>query len=81
MWRGKLKDLVIEDFIDKRFFDAGHRNALSLGDNQNIVDEGVCVRVDGLRPYILKAKSPKFLEHETALLDKGEEDLESAQSV
>lgn len=80
MWRGKLKDLVIEDFIDKRFFDDGHRQCLSLGDNKDIVDEGVCVRSDGIRPYILKAKSPKFLEHETALLDTGAEDLESAQS-
>lgn len=81
LWRGKMKDLVIEDFIDIRFFENGYRHCLSLGGDQNIVDEGVCVRADGLRPYILKAKSPKFLEHETALLDTGEEDLESAQSI
>ncbi len=80
MWRGKLKDLVIEDFIDKRFFEGGYRHCLSLGENKEIVDEGVCVRADGLRPYILKAKSPKFLEHETSILDSGVEDLESSQA-
>lgn len=81
MWRGKLKDLVIENFIDKRFFEEGYRHCLGLGENKDIVDEGVCVRADGLRPYILKAKSPKFLEHETKLLDTGVEDLESSQSA
>ena len=53
------------------------RNALCLGTNKDIVDEGVCVRADGLLPKILKAKSPKFLEHETKILDTGEEDIES----
>lgn len=80
MWRGKIKDLVIENFVDKRFFEEGYRHCLGLGENKDIVDEGVCVRADGLRPYILKAKSPKFLEHETKLLDTGAEDLESSQS-
>jgi hypothetical protein len=32
-------------------------------------------------PEIYKAKSPAFLEHETKLLDKGEEDLESAEAA
>lgn len=80
VWRGKLKDLNVESYIDKRFFDEGHRHCLSLGANVELVDEGVCVRADGLRPYILKAKSPKFLEHETKILDSGTEDLESSQS-
>lgn len=40
-------------------------------------DEGVCVRVDiGPVPFILKAKSPQFLEHETKCIDKGEVDVE-----
>lgn len=42
------------------------------------VDEGVCVRYDGPNGvYILKAKSPKFLEHETKMLDAGIVDVES----
>lgn len=80
LWRGKLRDFKVEDFMDKRYFDEGYRNCIGLGNNKDIVDEGVCIRVDGLRPYIMKAKAPKFLEHETKLLDTGEEDLESSQS-
>lgn len=45
--------------------------------NKDTVDEWVCVRVEGLQPYILKAKSPKFLEHETKELDEGVLDVES----
>ena len=83
LWTGKLSEVHVVDFIDKRFFDGlhgGYRNALWLGEN-DLVDEGVCIRIDGLTPQIYKAKSPKFLEHETTLLDKGEEDLESTQTV
>lgn len=42
------------------------------------VDEGVCLRQDGIVPTILKAKSAVFLQHETKLLDKDELDIESA---
>jgi hypothetical protein len=44
-------------------------------------DEGVCIRIEAITPEIYKAKSPAFLEHETKLLDKGEEDLESAEAA
>lgn len=81
VWSGRLADFKAEDFIDKRLFESGYKNCLYLGDNKSLVDEGVCVRIDGLTPRILKAKSPIFLEHETALLDTGEEDLESSQNV
>ena len=78
---------VIKDCLDVRYHDGylyggleGHPNALYLGANKDIVDEGVCVRMDGLTPKILKAKSPIFLQHETKLLDEAVEDLESSQS-
>lgn len=45
---------------------------------EGTVDEGVCIRRDDIVPLILKAKSPKFYEHETKLLDKGEVDMETA---
>jgi len=80
VWRGKLKDFKVEDWLDKRYFDEGHRQCLWLGENKDLVDEGVVIRVDRRTPYCLKAKSPKFLEHETNILDKGVEDLESSQS-
>lgn len=43
------------------------------------VDEGVCVRKEGITPLVLKAKSPIFLQHETKLLDKGVADIESTE--
>lgn len=47
--------------------------------NPKTVDEGVCLRQDsGMVPTILKAKSGRFLEYETKLLDGDEVDLESA---
>lgn len=79
VWRGKMKDFVATDFIDKRFFEEGKTHCLCLGDNKDLVDEGVVVRCDGLTPILLKAKSPKFLELETKILDTGEEDLENSQ--
>ena len=83
LWEGKLKDFNYQDWMDKRYFEEGHRHALWLGAEstaKNLVDEGVCVRIDGITPQLFKAKSPLFLEHETKLLDTGEEDLESQQT-
>lgn len=88
MFKCKMKELTANDFaflktfMDARYFDGINlRQTLWLGENKDIVDEGVCVRKDGLTPKILKAKSPKFLEHETKILDTGEEDLESSQTI
>lgn len=86
LWEGLHKDFVAEDWIDKRFADImpfGFGNSLpplALGSDKKLVDEGVCVRADGLTPVILKAKSPIFLGHETALLDKEVLDIEADQS-
>lgn len=82
LWHGKLSEFPVKEFLDTRYFESlhgGYRNALWLGENMNLVDEGVCVRVEGITPQLFKAKSPKFLEHESSILDTGEEDLESAQ--
>lgn len=92
-----IEELVDDDFkmvkglMDIRYFDGVTKdgvlhtskflNTLSLGTNKDLVDEGICIRIDGLVPQIFKAKSPKFLEHETMILDTGEEDLESSQST
>lgn len=78
LWRGYKKDFKIEDYLDKRFYDQGATQCVQLSDPKT-VDEGVCIRIDGLRPYIMKAKSPIFYQHETSLLDKGVEDIESSQ--
>lgn len=75
----KLKQVDINACMNIRFFETGAKNCLYLGENK-LVDEGVCIRIDGLTPKIYKAKSPLFLEHETAMLDTGVMDLESDQS-
>lgn len=81
MWRGKLKDFQAQDYLDKRFFESEYRQCLWLGEDKNLVDEGVVVRVDKRTPYCMKAKSPLFLEHETNLMDAGVSDLETEQAV
>lgn len=64
-----------EDYLDRKLY-PHYDNALPLSD-PNTVDEGVCIRKEGMVPLILKAKSPIFLQHETILLDKGVADIEN----
>jgi hypothetical protein len=45
------------------------------------VDEGVCIRVDGIAPYILKVKGPEFYAHETKMLDEEALDVEAEEST
>jgi hypothetical protein len=78
IWDGYHRDFRVEEFMDKRYADIGFKT-LPL-DNKDVVYEGICIRTDNLNPYVTKAKSPLFYEHETKLLDSGEEDLESQQS-
>lgn len=80
LWRGKHKDFVVEDYLDKRFRDEGYINAIPL-DKESPVDEGVCIRVDGIAPYILKAKGEQFYAHETKMLDEEALDMEAEGSL
>lgn len=66
---------IVQWFIDKKFREDGYPQAVEL-DDASPVDEGVCIRVDGMSPYILKAKSPMFLEYETKMLDEEAVDME-----
>lgn len=66
---------IEEWFIDKRFKET-YPQAVPL-DPESPVDEGVCIRVDGIAPYILKAKGPTFYEHETKMLDEEAVDVEA----
>lgn len=74
LWSGQHRDFDPDDWIDKTFFPEYRAIPLS-GDSP--CDEGVCVRMDGQLPVVLKAKSPVFLGFETAQLDKEVVDLES----
>lgn len=78
LWRGRMDELVIEDFLDKKF--RAQMNAGVPLARESPCDEGVCVRVDGLAPYILKAKSPAFLRHESKMLDQEVTDIEADAS-
>ena len=85
-------ELFYKTFLDKSFTRENNNTLSTLFapayaetpvplSDPKMVDEGVVVRWDGgLTPTLLKAKSPLFLEHETALNDRGEEDMESSQS-
>lgn len=79
MWRGKHADFKVNDYMEKRYSEA-YASCVPLS-NPKLVDEGVCIRVDRMTPYILKAKSPSFLEHETKMLDAEAKDLEAEGSV
>jgi hypothetical protein len=79
VWRGRHSEFVAEQWMDLRLADTGHAQCVPL-DPTGVVDEGVVVRHDGDRPVLLKAKSPKFLLHETKMLDSSERDIESSES-
>lgn len=74
-----IDELEIQQYLDRKFNVGGLTQSPPLSDPKT-VDEGVCIRVDGLVPYILKAKSPVFLQHETKLLDADVQDIESEES-
>lgn len=81
LWRGAKKDLLVDEwFVDKRFREDGYAQAVPLA-KESPVDEGVCIRVDGIAPYILKAKGPVFYEHETKMLDEEAVDVEAEGSL
>lgn len=75
-------ELTEEDprwYLDKRLLD---ETGLGIPVDDGKVDEGVVFRAERWpNPLLLKAKSPKFLEHETKLLDEGVEDTESVQAA
>ncbi len=78
VWPGAVvtPEFVQAEYLDQQL-DLMFPEALSLH-NPKLVSEGVVLRSEGNPPNVLKAKSPMFLQHETMLLDKGEEDTESA---
>lgn len=78
LWSGRHSNLDIEKFIDKNYAKEGYSQAIPLS-AESPVDEGVCVRAEGIIPTILKAKSPMFLDHETKMLDQEVDDIEEEQ--
>ncbi|MFY1686322.1 RNA ligase family protein, partial [Plantactinospora sp. WMMB782] len=68
---------VANNFLDVRLVDQGFDLGGAVPTDGSMVDEGVCLRVEGITPLVLKAKSPEFLRHETKLLDQEVGDLEA----
>ena len=77
-YQGPKSGFDVDTFMDINYSMSGFKSAVPL--DKARVDEGVVIRTRGAQPYFLKAKSPKFLEHETKMLDKGEVDLETVGS-
>jgi len=87
LWRGKHKDFKVYNFVDgvdekgkvkktlHRYHEEGYPGAVPLS-KDSPVDEGVCIRVDGIAPYVLKAKSTRFAEHESSLKTEDVVDIE-----
>lgn len=65
-----------ERWLNRRLRDDLDPDALPLSDLKT-VDEGVCVRIEGMVPRLLKAKSSLFFEHESKLLDANVIDVET----
>lgn len=86
LWRGLHAELipVLPRFLDTNFAQFGwpgcrEQVAVPLAP-ESPCDEGICIRIDGMIPEIVKAKSPLFLQHETKMLDEGAADLEADQA-
>lgn len=84
LWRGRHDEFIADSWTERRYYDewkdlTHFRESPVPLSHPKLVDEGVCIRHDGPHGvYILKAKSPSFLEHETKVLDTGDVDLEAA---
>lgn len=76
-WLEAATDAVFHDDWSIGDSDTFVEEPVRLSDGKT-VDEGVCLRQEGLVPTILKAKSGVFLRHESAILDTDEPDIESA---
>lgn len=78
LWRGRHEDFNPEEWLDTNYhktLHGGYSQAIPL-DDDSPCDEGICIRVDGLAPYITKLKSPEFYAHETKMIDEEAVDME-----
>lgn len=73
IWRGEKKNLKLNKYLDVKL-NKKHRHCLDVGGD--LVDEGICIRIDTMVPDIYKSKSPIFYQHETKMLDEEALDLE-----
>ena len=72
LWR----DRVLKHLKDAYVFDQDSKFCVN-----KVPEEGICLRVEGNDIKVYKLKSDRFYGYETALLDKGEVDMESEEAV
>jgi hypothetical protein len=78
---GEKRDFNVDIFMDVNFIkDLGLKQCVPLAE-ESPCDEGLAIRVEDITPFILKAKSPMFLGHETKMLDSDKVDIESQESI
>lgn len=76
----KESEIFREDFLEKLIEQYLEKDCWMCKDK--IPGEGVCIRVDKLDIFdVYKLKSFRFLERETKLLDEGEVDIETIESI
>jgi len=83
LWRGKHQDFSPEEWLDTNYSEklhGGYPQAVPL-DKESPCEEGICIRVEGLAPYIAKLKSPEFFAHETKMMDEEVLDIEEESKV
>lgn len=80
VWSGFHSGFNVDEWLDVNYGTVHTDEPTVPLSPESPCDEGVCIRVEGLAPRIYKAKSPVFLGHETAMLDKEVVDLESIAS-
>ena len=77
LWSGRHHDFNAETWLDWTF-NTVYPHAVPLS-KDSPCDEGVVIRVEGQVPRAYKAKSPVFLQHESATLDAEVVDIEAEQ--
>ena len=75
LWAGFHMDFNPDEWVDLRYRDEGFTQALPLSDPKS-VDEGICVRAEGVIPLVTKCKGEKFYNYETKVLDSGKAEAE-----
>lgn len=89
LYRGTMGDFIsnfgskyiasndLEGAIEKTFYNDLLEQPSIL--DKSVVEEGFCIRVEGLKPDVYKIKSKKFLAHESKAVDKQEVNLEDQE--
>ncbi len=74
-----LGSIGLQDKKRMRFFEYGLPGVVPLCDGSPC-DEGVVIRVEGIKSQHFKLKFPEFLQFETKSIDKGDVDTEEANN-